>query len=77
MFNAVNGDTALYKKLDTMVGRARVVITQQPLDADMIPFGDPIVRTGTLIRVTPPAHDANSASTAMLELEVSTAGSVA
>src|SRR6059058_3319890 len=74
VFDAVKGDTALYKKLDSMVGRARVVITQQPLDADMIPFGDPIVRTGTLIRVTGPATDSNATGVTMLELEVSTSG---
>jgi hypothetical protein len=40
----------------------------------MIPFGDPIVRTGTLIRVTGPAADSNATSVTMLELEVSTSG---
>lgn len=76
VFNALSGDTALYKKLDAMIGRGQVTIVHQPLDADMIPFGDPITWTGTLIRVTPPGADSNASGMAMLELEVSVAGSV-
>src|SRR6059036_351117 len=70
-------DNDLSKRLMGVVGWAKAQVSKQPLDAQMVPSGAPTTWTGTLIRVTPPAHDANSASTAMLELEVSTAGSVA
>ena len=58
------------------VGRARVVVTQQPLDEDRNAFGRPLVRTGKLIRVSPPSPDSESSAAAMIELEVSTSGGI-
>jgi hypothetical protein len=76
VFNAVKGDTTLLKRLDAVAGRARASVSRQPLDGDLIPFGEPVVTGGTLIRVTGPAADSNASGTAMLELEISTAGSL-
>jgi hypothetical protein len=64
-------DHALYKKLDTLTGSARVVAVRQKLNRDRSPFGDPITYTGTLIKVTPPDHDSNASDRAEFTLEVS------
>jgi hypothetical protein len=70
-------DNDLSKRLMNCVGWAKAQVSKQPTDPQMVPIGAPTTWTGTLIRVTPPPHDSNSASRAMMELEVSTAGSVA
>jgi hypothetical protein len=62
------------QKLINAVGRGSVVVSKQPLDVDGNPFGRPIVYKGILKRVTPPEHDSESNSPAMLEIEVSTSG---
>lgn len=58
------------------VGKAAVTVTKQPLDVDGNAFGQPIVYTGKLKRVTPPEHDSESNDAGMVEIEVSTSGSV-
>jgi hypothetical protein len=58
-------------------GKAPVVVTKQPLDHDGAAYGDPIVYGGTLLRCTPPEHDSESSDAALLEIEVSTDGTIA
>jgi hypothetical protein len=76
VFNAVKGDASLLKRLDAVAGRGKASVSRQPLDGDGIVFGETIVVGGTLIRVTGPAADSNASGTAMLELEISTSGSL-
>jgi hypothetical protein len=52
------------------VGRATVVVTEQPLDDDDIPFGPPTVYTGILNRVFTGDVDSNSDDFRMAELGV-------
>lgn len=58
------------------VGKASCTITKQPLDADGLVFGRPIVYRGKLIRVTPPNHNSESNAVGRVEIEISTAGTV-
>jgi hypothetical protein len=57
------------------VGKAQVVIVDQPLDPDGHPFGAPIQYRGTLKRFQFPTHDSNSSDPAVLEIEVEINGS--
>lgn len=63
--------------LISRVGKAAVVINRQPLDADGNAYGRPLVYTGTLKTVTPPEVDSESSDAALLECEVTPAGTVA
>lgn len=58
------------------VGKGDCTCTEQPLDDDGNAFGPPDVYTGKLKSVKSPDHDANSADAAMVELEISTNGTV-
>lgn len=58
------------------VGKARVSIKKQPLDADGAPYGSPVVYTGVLKQVTPPEVDSESSDPAMLSLEVTPEGAI-
>ena len=63
-------DLAVYKMLEPLVGRADVVVTQQTLDNDYVPYGAPIIYTGKLQKCTPPDMDSNSNSAALFSVEV-------
>lgn len=68
-----------FHDLASLVGRANVTVTYQPLDADENPAansGPPHIYTGKLIRVTPPDADANADDVSLLEIEVSTHGTI-
>lgn len=65
---------ALLKTLFGLVGRARIVVTQQDLDQFGAPTGAPFTWTGTLIKSTPPDADSMSNAANMVELEISTDG---
>lgn len=56
------------------VGKAKVIVTKQPLDTDANVYGKPIVYNGVLKRVTTPEHDSESSSAGLIELEVSPEG---
>jgi len=56
------------------VGKAKMIVTKQPLDVDGNVYGKPIVYNGTLKRVTPPEHDSESSAAALLELEMTPEG---
>lgn len=68
---------ATSKTLMARVGRGRVVVSLQSLDRDGNAFGDPWVRSGTIIKVMPPNYDSNANGAAMLEMEISCDGAVA
>ena len=70
-------DLDLLALLTPLVGTASVVVTQQTLDQDYLPFGPRITYAGRLNRVTPPELDSNSQAASMLSIEVSAAGTVA
>lgn len=57
-------------------GRAGVTVTKQPLDVDGNVFGSPLVYTGKLKAVNPPEVDSESSDAALIELEISTVGTV-
>jgi len=63
--------------LISRAGKGSVVINRQPLDADGNAYGRPLVYTGTLKTVTPPEVDSESSDAALLECEVTPAGTVA
>jgi hypothetical protein len=54
------------------VGRGGVVVKKQPLDIDGHAYGKPIVYTGILKTVTPPAVDSESTDPGMLEIVITT-----
>lgn len=55
--------------LDSRVNKGKMVVSEQPLDADDNPFGRPDVYRGLLVRFTPPDRDANANTEANCELE--------
>lgn len=69
-------DHALIKRLRTVCGQARAVVTKQPLDRQGVPFGDPDVFTGTLLSASDPDYDSTSSAVSMAVLEISCDGSV-
>lgn len=69
-------DHDLARSLTTRCGRAPMSISKQPLDEDGHAWGSPIVTTGKLKRVKFPDHDSESTAAALLELEMSTAGTI-
>lgn len=58
------------------VGKGTLTVKKQPLDVDGNAFGDPLTYTGKLKQCNPPEVDANSGDAAMLELEMTPAGTV-
>jgi len=52
------------------VGKSRAEVSQQPMTIQGAPYGQALVYTGTLKRVTPPTHDSEGTEAAMLEIEV-------
>lgn len=63
--------------LYSQAGKADMVVTKQPLDANGAAFGRPIVYRGSLKAVKAPDVDSTSSAPALVELELSTAGSIA
>jgi hypothetical protein len=61
-------DLELYRTLQTRVGKADMVVTEQRLDVDGIPFGRPRNWVGVLQGLTPPEHDSESTEPVMFEL---------
>lgn len=70
-------DHQILPMLISKVGKGSVTVTKQPLDPDGNVYGKPTVYTGRLKQVTPPDHDSTGSGAAMVELEVSTVGTVA
>lgn len=70
-------DLPLVPVLNAAAGSGDMVISKQSLDVDKNAFGAPTVYSGKLKTVKLPAHDSNSNSAAMIELEISAAGTPA
>lgn len=67
---------AIVHWLISRVGKATVVITKQPLDVDANAWGKPLTYRGKLKQINPPEHDSESNDAALLELEMTPAGTV-
>ncbi len=63
--------------LISRAGKGSIVIKKTPLDVDGNVAGRPLTYSGKLKQVNPPEHDSNSADAAVLELEMTPAGTVA
>lgn len=74
-YRLVRDHQNLMAKLIAGAGKARMTVSQQPLDINGNSFGRPIVYNGTLKRATPPEHDSEGSDAAMIELEMTTEGS--
>lgn len=72
----IQRDNELAKDLARQAGRAAMSVSRQPLDVDGNPFGKPLVTTGKLKRVKYPDLDSEGTGAAMLELEMSTSGTL-
>jgi hypothetical protein len=70
-------DHAQIHWLLSRVGKGRVVAVKTSLDTDGNVFGAPLVYSGTLMSVTPPPADSESDDPALVEMEISTDGTVA
>lgn len=73
----VSRDHELARSLVHRAGKAAMSISWQPLDTDGNPFGKPVVTSGKLKRVKFPDMDSESDGAAMLELEMSSSGTIA
>ena len=69
-------DHATVHWLLSRVGKGQMTISKQPLDVDGNVYGKPLVYKGTLKRCTPPEVDSNSTDAAIIELEMTPAGTV-
>jgi hypothetical protein len=67
---------SLVKLLLGKVGKGTMVVTDQPLDDNGAAFGEPLVWTCRLKRVTPPERTADSTAGARLELEGTVNGTI-
>lgn len=72
----IQRDHELAKSLLPRRGKAPMSVSWQPLDPDGNPFGKPLVSQGRLKKVKFPDMDSEGTGAAMLELEMSTAGTV-
>lgn len=74
LYRLVRDHQELLPWLMAGVGKARMQVSQLPLDIEGNSFGRPIIWTGTLKRCTPPEHDSESSDAAMIELEMTVEG---
>lgn len=71
----VGRDWALIPRLVSIAGKARVSVTDQPLDFDGNASGiNGLTYTGILKRVTPPEANSESSDPAMIEIEITPDG---
>lgn len=73
-------DNALCKRLMQKAGRVNMSITKSPMSPDGSVYQDSgasIIYTGLMKRVTPPEVDSEGSGAAMLEIEMSTSGTIA
>jgi hypothetical protein len=69
-------DLPLFPFLKGRVGKGQVVIKKQSLDVDGNPFGAPITYQGKLKMVNLPDADSEASTAALVQLEVSSGGTV-
>ena len=74
LYRLVRDHQELIGRLMAGVGKARMEVSQQPLDIEGNAFGRPIVWRGILKRCTPPGVDSESSDPAMIELEMTIEG---
>lgn len=70
-------DWEFMRTMMNQTGRAKCIVSRQPLDADGNPWGRPLTYRGVLKAVTPGSTDSNSSDALTWEIEISTEGSVA
>jgi hypothetical protein len=70
-------DHLLVHWLISRAGKGSAVVSKQPLDVDGNVFGRPVVYSGKLKQVNPPEVDSESSDAALIELEITPAGTVA
>jgi hypothetical protein len=70
-------DHARIGQLLAGIGRAVVVVKQQPLDAEGNAYGSPIVANGTLDAVAPPDVDAASDNSSEITVDITVNGNLA
>lgn len=70
-------DAPALKNWMNRAGKADCVVTKQTLDVDGNVYGPPLVYSGILMRVAPPEHDSESSDAGLVEIEVSTDGTIA
>jgi hypothetical protein len=70
-------DIAKIRTLRTLVGIARAVVVEQPLDQDKNAWGDPTVYNGVVMRVSGADVDSTANDPDLYEVGISTNGNVA
>jgi hypothetical protein len=70
-------DEPLVHWLISRAGKGQAVVSKQPLDVDGNVNGRPLVYSGKLKQVNPPEVDSESSDAALIELELTPAGTVA
>lgn len=70
-------DHPIIHQLLSLVGVATIHVAKQPLDTNKVPYGRPLVYTGTIKTVTPPEHDSTSSDPAIMDIEFVPTGTVA
>lgn len=70
-------DEPLVHWLISRAGKGQAVVSKQPLDVDGNVNGRPLVYSGKLKQVNPPEVDSESSDAALIELEITPAGTVA
>jgi hypothetical protein len=63
-------DHELVRLLFGKAGIVRASVTEQPLDANGVPFGNPLVYTGRFLGINPGDDDSTSEAPKMLELSI-------
>ena len=69
-------DSPIIHQLIAAAGVASITASKQSLDTNRVPYGRPLVYTGTLKQVAPPDHDSTSSDPAILHLEFTPTGTV-
>lgn len=76
LFDPDDGVPAMVPELEDMVGNGACVVSKQLLTTRGAPVGSPLVYTGVLQTVNPPDVDSESDDAGLLEIEISTDGTV-
>jgi hypothetical protein len=75
LYRIVRDHSRMTQRMINGVGRAEMIVKQQPMEITGGPSGLPqIVWKGTLKRVTVPEHDSESNDAALIELEMTVEG---
>jgi hypothetical protein len=72
----IEREQPIIHRLLARVGKGQMTVNKQPLDVDGNVYGRPLVYTGKLKQVNPPEVDSESSDAALLELEMTPAGTV-